>query len=176
MEATRGGEGPLGAETARAGQPLTPRHVHGTDTARGSQSQLHGDWGLVATQQGRILPSSEVSRQRENARGPDPGASRWTHPGLLDAPRPARRLAVHTAMSAREAHLTSVQGRPHPTSAGSPCRMPPASSPTWSTAGFHSLSPRLTRGVVCRGRKVMPLLDIFKNPQQCSTRQALGRW
>lgn len=39
----------------------------------------------MATQQGQTLPSCKVSWQRENAQGPDSGASQWTDPGLLDA-------------------------------------------------------------------------------------------
>lgn len=123
MEAKQGGEGPLGARTARAGQPLTPRHVHGRDTARGSQSRLHAHYGLVDTQQGRILPSSEVSRQRENAQGPDPGAMRWTDPGLLDA-----QLCTQPCLPVRlTSHLCKADPTPphpgHP--AGCPQPHPP---------------------------------------------------
>lgn len=127
MGVTRGGEGPLGAKTARAGQPLTPQHVHGGDTARGSQSRLHGDWGLVAAQQGQILPSSEVSWQRENARGPDPGASRWTDPGLLDA-----QLCTQPSLPAR---LTSrlCKADPTPPQLGHPAGCPQPHPPHGAT-------------------------------------------
>lgn len=88
----------------------------------------------MATQQGRTLPSYKVSRQRENTRGPDPGASRWTDPGLLDAQLctqlglPVRLSSLLCKTDPAPPQLVTLQDAPSLIPHRGYCR-------------FHSLSP-----------------------------------